>query len=275
VASLGTDRFLGERESHLVIGSSVLAIYWLRDYAKRLHVRPISTSNEIPLMVSTLRSSIVLLCAFFLLPPAYGTTLVATFDSFSEGQPFTQLIDGGIRFSDLEVEAQGGPQPPFTIEWAESNGWPQLSPPNYLSTLGYSPGPVGGLGQFRSFRITPSSEAAAVTMDLFMCTSAGMEGRFVKLTALLNDVEVAMTTIEVGRGATVGFFTEHHLLSVSSPSFDSLRIAAFDQMGNPSVVLGATDNVRITLVPEPASLVLLVCGILLVFVRIPQVVHCP
>ena len=196
---------------------------------------------------------IVLVNCLAITSVANGTTLIADFDQFPEGSLDTQFSDNGIQFSHLEVEALGG-TPRFSAERADANGWPHVSPPNYLSTFGFFPGPGGGLSQVRAFRIAPPSAARSVDIDVFASIHPEILNRVYTLTAFLGNDVVATQSVVIGEGTTiVPNFAEHHLFRINRVKFDSLRFSATDGAGNPSAILAATDNVVIRLVPEPTA----------------------
>jgi hypothetical protein len=180
--------------------------------------------------------------------------LVANFDSFSEGYHGLTITDGGITFTDLDMYWDEGPGG-FCVEASTSATMgPFFSPPNYLTTSGYVPGPIASFGRFGSANILFSGQGSAARMDIFYPLSEPSNNRLA-LEALLG--QNVLATAEMGfLGGSAG---QHELLAITGVSFDSLRLRAYGPEDNGAVFIGI-DNVEI--VPEPAMLVLLGLGAL-------------
>ena len=190
---------------------------------------------------------------------ALGAELLANFDSFPEGTIGTEFTDGGITFSELDV-ALPGPPFQFIIEDASFNPWTNQSLPNVLISTGFAPGPGHGLGRFRSMTITFPEKASRASIDVF--TSRLNNDKILTLSALLNDVAVATTSRLLPDGTEIGPSVVYHELSITATQFNKLRLFVTTLEGTPDYTVIAWDNVRIQLVPEPQSFLLLQIGVM-------------
>jgi hypothetical protein len=186
--------------------------------------------------------------------------LVANFDSFSEGFYGQTITDGGITFTDLDLYLEDPLFiPVFCVDATTSDTMgPFFSPPNYLTTGPYAPGPIGGFTRFGSADILFSGLASAARIDIF---SSGLppeaQNNRLALEALLGQNVVATDEMDFlvrSRGVQG---VQHEILSITGVSFDSLRLRAYGP-GDTGFVSIAIDNVEI--IPEPATLVLFGLG---------------
>ena len=182
-----------------------------------------------------------------------ASELLANFDSFAEGPIYTDFTDGGLLFSDLDVDLEGDINP-FVVDNASSNPWLHQSLPNVLTFTGYSPGPAHGLGRFRSMAVTVPGIANHATIDAYTPISDSRDKAFV-LSAYLNDVAVATRTFLLPQGTPLDTFAHYHALSIDAPAFDKLRLLV-TRRGTADYVTTAFDNVRVHMIPEPGSLAL-------------------
>lgn len=190
--------------------------------------------------------------------PAKAIPLTATFDSFSEGDSFFSFTDGGITFSNLDERLPGPTPGHFSIEsTTNSLLGPTFSPPNYLTTEGFTPGPGASFGRFGSTLITPNISGTAASLDIF---GFGGSPNTLTLEALLNGSIVASDSISFGSVHTVMSWN----LTVSNTLFDRLNLVATGPKDDGVVFIGI-DNLSIAPVPEPSTLYLLLLGISAVF----------
>ncbi len=166
------------------------------------------------------------------------------------------LVDGGITFSEPT-------RPPissiFTIDDVSGDDrfLGPLTPPNCLTLGGYTPGPTGSALRFGSARISFEGIAYEVGIDIFISGSASQNNQLA-LQAFLEDSLVSQTVLQVPD--TTGI--NQRQMTISDTLFDDLRLVASgpDDYG---VVFMSLDNVHISLVPEPATLLLLALGALM------------
>lgn len=189
---------------------------------------------------------------------AKAIPLTATFNSFFEGDSFLSFTDGGITFSNLDERLPGPPPGHFSIERATKKLLgPTFSPPNYLTTEGFSPGPGVSFGRFGSTLITPNVSGTAASLDIF---GFGGSPNILTLEALLNGTIVASNSISFGSVHNVMAWN----LTVSNTQFDELKLVASGPEDKGVVFIGI-DNVSIVPVPEPSTLYLFFLGIIAVF----------
>ena len=192
--------------------------------------------------------------------PAEAGTLLADFDSFTEGQFDAVIEDGGIVFSDLDVRIPDDPIPGvFTIDDAGGLLGPEHSPPNVVSTNAFAPGPGVVYNRFGSASITFDSMLAnGASIDVF---GANVPSNELTLQALLGGVLVGEDTISLHPFPGEAALEWHQTLEVSSVTFDSLRLVASgpQEQGVSFIVF---DNVQVALVPEPSTAGLLAAGLL-------------
>jgi hypothetical protein len=199
----------------------------------------------------------VLVAGAMLASPARATPLIATFDSFSEGSVSHIFSDGGITFSDMDSRLSSFPDL-FIIENASSLSDPAFSPPNFLTTVGYVPGPGFGFGRFGSARLTFGATLAfEATMDIFSFRNPNI----LTLEALLGGIPVGSNSIGFQLPGTGDL---HQTLSISGVAFDELRLVGSGPDEDGAVFIGI-DNVNITLVPEPYTVSLFGLGFLHLF----------
>jgi hypothetical protein len=181
-------------------------------------------------------------------------TLLATFDSFPEGYSARTFVDGGITLYDLHYYNEEGFNPTFSVEsiGSQYNLGSAFTRPNCLSTFGYGPGPGYGYTQLNSAKITCGEVATAGGIDIFSYPSR-TETNMLKLQAIFNGTVVATNTMVFNDG--LGY----HRLAVSGVTFDYLQLVSSGPSYGGSVYV-LMDNVSITPVPEPATLLLLTLG---------------
>ena len=197
-------------------------------------------------------------------PPAIAA--IATFDSFSEGFSGKTIIDDGITFFDLDEflpPDQVGLEN-FSIESTDSQLFGTLfSPPNYLTTEGFSPGSGFSFGRFGSMRMTTGEIADVASLNIFTLDGTSNPNSVLTLEAFLDGGLVASNSslISIFEPAVPGGSVLAQKLSISNVSFDELRLIA---SASQPVFIGI-DNVSITStgISEPTSaLSLLVIGTL-------------
>lgn len=169
---------------------------------------------------------------------------IATFDSFAEGDANIAFTDGGITFSDLD-ERSGPAQHSFSIEGTDRDQFgPYFSPPNYLTTGGFSLGPEFSFGRFGSAKIklADGSKGMAAIVEIF---DLGSSNNILTLQALLDGKIVAADSIAF---KPFSESVRHQTLVVYGAIFDDLRLVASGPDDSGVVSIGI-DNVRITPLP--------------------------
>ena len=181
--------------------------------------------------------------------------MTANFDDLGEGTEGSSFSDGGITFSGIDERIPDTPGGTFDIE-ATTATLPGFSAPNYLTFEGYVPGLDSGysFGRFGSADIGFSGIAISATMDIF-----GFENP--STNTLTLEALLAGTVVDTD---TVTFYDSlygvvYRPLAVSG-TFDSLQLVSAGTYELGTSFFGI-DNVRITIVPEPAAAALLGCGL--------------
>jgi len=183
--------------------------------------------------------------------------LTANFDNLYEGSVGHSFVNGGITFANLDQRILGANPPGnFIIETTTTN-LPGFTLPNYLSFGGYTPGPAYSFGRFGSADIDFDGTATAATMDIVALVSSS--GNILMLEGMSGGSVVASNFMSFQSSAAGMVFRS---LSISG-TFDSLRLVAMGPNDDGAVLFGM-DNVRVTLVPEPAAgtVLLMGCGTL-------------
>ena len=195
--------------------------------------------------------------------PVKAETLVANFDIFEEGAIGFTFQDGGITFSENDPYSSLQPPGIYTLltadDVSEDGRFIGFSSPNVLTCAnGYVPGPTGGAGRFGSLRISFDGLASMASTDIFLYGGLEYSENQLSFQAFLNGILVAEEIIHVPQ--EFGF----HILqpAISNVLFDDLRLVSSGPFSSGASFL-AMDNVEITLVPEPATLLLLGMGGLL------------
>jgi len=190
-------------------------------------------------------------------------TLVADFDSLTEGFIAQIIQDGGITFSEADSYSSSYGFPPpnyFTVEnaSADSEFIGLLTAPNCLLVgTGYSPGPFGGWSRFGSAHISFEGIANHASINIFMITNplTVIYGNQLAFHAFYNESLVAQDVFTVPKT-----FDEFQFeMVVSGILFDDLWLVASGPVADGAVLI-AMDNVRVTLIPEPTTLCLLALG---------------
>jgi len=199
-----------------------------------------------------LQYSPMLLCSALAYPAAAGT-LVTNFDSLPEGFAATSIVDGGITFSSLNTRLDGSTIGNFVVESTDSPFFAP-APPNYLTTIGYVPGPGYSFGRFGSALLNFGPVAAdAVSIDIL---STGIASPNLTLDALLNGVIMGTETIDFGSNSAI----EDQSLSLSGTTFDQLQLTASGPQDQGVVFIGVS-TVTIDLVPEPETALFVGAGL--------------
>ena len=191
---------------------------------------------------------------FLLITKTNATTLIANFDSFTEGYASATIEDGGITFSELDRRLIETPRLVIDDVSGDNRFLGTLTPPNCLNPGSYSPGPTGCTSRFGSLHISFEGLADKASTDIFI---GGYDSKNKQLTlqAFLEDSLVSQTVLEV---PDMGGIYQRQM-TLSNTLFDDLRLVASGPDNN-GVVFMALDNVHIFLVPEPATLLLLGLG---------------
>lgn len=193
-------------------------------------------------------------------------TLVADFDSLTEGFIAQIIQDGGITLSEADSYSSSYGFPPpnyFTVEnaSADSEFIGLLTAPNCLLVgTGYSPGPYGGWSRFGSAHISFEGIANHASINIFMITNplTVVYGNQLAFQAFHNESLVAQDVFTVPQR-----FDEFQFeMVVSGILFDDLRLVASGPVAD-GVVSIAMDNVRVTLIPESATISLFALGAML------------
>ena len=164
-----------------------------------------------------LRHSIVPL-AFLACAATARASGFAHFDTLSEGQYATTIVDGGITFSNMDNQLGGTAN--FCPEQADGTltGTSGFTPTMTLGFTGWSPGPGAAFSRVKSFEMSTGSIESSCTLQLFDYGSDF--GNTVTLEAYSGASVVASNTVAFASG----FFVHHYTLSVSGASFDHLRV---------------------------------------------------
>jgi hypothetical protein len=168
------------------------------------------------------------------------------------------ITDGGITFSDYDYysDAIGLPRH-FYIEsiGSQYDAGPYFTRPNYLKGLNYSSGPLWSFTRFGSANISFGTDASEASVLILY---PGINSpNILEFQALLNGEVVATDVLEfVDLPNNLILSTQ---LTVSSERFDALRLIASGSYENGAVFIGI-DNVSITPIPEPATVLLLSLG---------------
>lgn len=181
-----------------------------------------------------------------------GLADIATFDDLTEG--FSQtVVDGGITFYDYDSRESDNPPPNYFAIDDETGSFSVsgFSGPNVLNFNVYSVGPGGGLGHIGEFWMTNGEVSTSASLDFFTLGN----GNSVSLEAYMNGAVVGSTTIT----PVLSNSRVHYSLSLSGVSFDSLRFTVSGPNAEESIN-GVVDNVRISAVPEPMTILVLGVG---------------
>jgi hypothetical protein len=174
--------------------------------------------------------------------PCLGQIYIASFDKLTEGNPTTQLTEGGMTFLDLDQRIPGSPPPfNFVIENASSTlaGQPGFSSPNTLSFTGYSPGPGAAFSRFGSMRIVLAEVCVEANIHVYEFLTG--VGNSIVFAGYRNGVEVVRDTLPIIGGGGV----HHYELNVEASilgGFDELRLLGVGPIDQ-GVFFGLVDTV--------------------------------
>ena len=187
---------------------------------------------------------------------------LATFDDLVEGQTFTTLTNGGITFHDYDARFPGVPPPNiFCIEDASGDltGMPGYSSPNTLGFFGYSPGTGTAFSRIGEIWYDASAPGTAASLELFVVQDAA---NTVTMEAYSGGSVVATDIVNLSFQG----FMEHFTMSIDSVSFDTVRLVGSGP-NNEGTFFAVVDNVSITTIPEPATLLAIGAGLALLALR--------
>ncbi len=197
------------------------------------------TVNE----MSPIKHLLICACAASLAVVSQAS-LVANFDSFSEGGGVDQITDGGITFSNV-FRHQGG-YTNFTIEDASLTlSGPGFSPPNALAFGGYLIGGGAAFGAFGGMDFTSGTLATKVSLELWTLP-LDMGGNTVTLTGYRNGVVVNTDSFTFGNS----FSPVHRQFALPTDDYDFFHLGSDGpSVSGDSFIL--VDNVTVNAVPEP------------------------
>ena len=186
----------------------------------------------------------------------------ATFDDLVEGQTFTTLTNGGITFHDYDARFPGVPPPNiFCIEDASGDltGMPGYSSPNTLGFFGYSPGTGTAFSRIGEIWFDAAMPGSAASLELFVVSD---NSNIVTMEAYSGGSIVATDVVNLNFQG----FLEHFTMSVDNATFDTVRLVGSGP-NNDGTFFAVVDNVSISTVPEPATLLSIGAGFALLALR--------
>ncbi len=169
--------------------------------------------------------------------------LVADFESFPEGYITRELVDGGIRFLDLDNRfPEPEPSGLFVIDYTTGAPPAITVPGNLLTPGGYSPGGGLGLTRFGSMTIRFDGVAMAISFQAFSIPFPDSSGNVLTMEARLRGRPVAeiVGAFPGNFGTVVG-----HFFSLEGVFFDEVRVVASGPNELGTLPL-AFDNVKVT-----------------------------
>jgi hypothetical protein len=187
---------------------------------------------------------------------------LATFDDLVEGQTFTTLTNGGITFHDYDARFPGVPPPNiFCIEDASGDltGMQGYSSPNTLGFFGYSPGSGTAFSRIGEIWFDAAMPGSGAFLELFVINDPS---NIVTMEAYSGGSIVATDVVDLNFQG----FMEHFTMSVDNTAFDTIRLVGSGP-NNEGTFFAVVDNVSISTVPEPATLLYIVAGIALLALR--------
>jgi hypothetical protein len=184
---------------------------------------------------------------------------LAKFDSFAEGTFGHTIVDDGITFSNLDQYFGTGPNDNFTIEDASADlaSQPNFSSPNCLGFGGWSPGPGAAFTRLGAFDFGTGATAQSADLDIY--SFANDSGMTITLQGLFNGNVVNSAVLNVPSS----FQIQQSHLTLPNATYNAFHIVSQGPT-NQGATFVLMDNVRVTTVPEPATLAVLGLGALLI-----------
>jgi hypothetical protein len=167
----------------------------------------------------------------------------------------TTIVDGGITFSNFDAYLGSGAGDIFVIDQANGDlgSFPDFSPLNVMTFLGYVPGTGCAFGRLGSFDFTSGSLATTASMEVFSLGNAA--NTTITLQGKLGATVVNSSIITVPTGGI-----KHTTIALPTGLYDNFHIIS-NSPANSGASFVNVDNVTIAAVPEPASLAAIGIGV--------------
>lgn len=202
----------------------------------------------------------VLSLVVFLIPSTSEATLLATFDSYSEGYFADSIVDGGITFSDVQ-RWQSDHYTNFAIEQCNASDMgSELSMPNALGFGGYVPGTGEAFGSIGEFFFSSGTAARSAALDVWTLPLI-YSGNTLTLEGYLGSTLVDSVSITQNQ-----FGIGHWRMALPTDDYDHFRlVSSGPQVSGDSFVL--VDNVSVEAVPEPGTMTAAAAGSCLLLLK--------